>query len=119
MIMKILQLIFYACAITSNCFAQILVPDSNFGNEGLLTFKNSSYVNNVTALPDGRILFLGNYTFGNGINGVALFMVDSNGKLDSTFSEDGILPDTVRENKYRSEERRVGKECRSRWSPYH
>ena len=23
------------------------------------------------------------------------------------------------ENWYRSEERRVGKECRSRWSPYH
>ena len=23
------------------------------------------------------------------------------------------------ERKYRSEERRVGKECRSRWSPYH
>ena len=23
------------------------------------------------------------------------------------------------EEKYRSEERRVGKECRSRWSPYH
>ena len=23
------------------------------------------------------------------------------------------------ENKIRSEERRVGKECRSRWSPYH
>ena len=22
-------------------------------------------------------------------------------------------------NKFRSEERRVGKECRSRWSPYH
>ena len=22
-------------------------------------------------------------------------------------------------NTYRSEERRVGKECRSRWSPYH
>ena len=29
--------------------------------------------------------------------------------------------DTVasREIRYRSEERRVGKECRSRWSPYH
>ena len=26
---------------------------------------------------------------------------------------------TVTVNKYRSEERRVGKECRSRWSPYH
>ena len=24
-----------------------------------------------------------------------------------------------KEGKYRSEERRVGKECRSRWSPYH
>ena len=27
----------------------------------------------------------------------------------------GILPPLI----YRSEERRVGKECRSRWSPYH
>src|SRR2546430_16913309 len=26
---------------------------------------------------------------------------------------------TTRANAYRSEERRVGKECRSRWSPYH
>ena len=26
---------------------------------------------------------------------------------------------TVAETKHRSEERRVGKECRSRWSPYH
>ena len=26
---------------------------------------------------------------------------------------------TEDENKIRSEERRVGKECRSRWSPYH
>ena len=25
----------------------------------------------------------------------------------------------ARETVYRSEERRVGKECRSRWSPYH
>ena len=24
-----------------------------------------------------------------------------------------------KQNNYRSEERRVGKECRSRWSPYH
>ena len=29
------------------------------------------------------------------------------------YSVDGIITD------YRSEERRVGKECRSRWSPYH
>ena len=29
------------------------------------------------------------------------------------------LSPTVKEKLYRSEERRVGKECRSRWSPYH
>ena len=27
--------------------------------------------------------------------------------------------DTIKDDKPRSEERRVGKECRSRWSPYH
>ena len=32
-----------------------------------------------------------------------------------TASHTGYLPDTIS----RSEERRVGKECRSRWSPYH
>ena len=30
----------------------------------------------------------------------------------------GVVLLEVREG-YRSEERRVGKECRSRWSPYH
>src|SRR5271170_6343051 len=30
-----------------------------------------------------------------------------------------ILPDVVNRIDERSEERRVGKECRSRWSPYH
>ena len=30
----------------------------------------------------------------------------------------GLPPGTFR-NSNRSEERRVGKECRSRWSPYH
>ena len=30
-----------------------------------------------------------------------------------------LLDVTIMPFKYRSEERRVGKECRSRWSPYH
>ena len=30
-----------------------------------------------------------------------------------------VLKPTVLHLYYRSEERRVGKECRSRWSPYH
>ena len=37
-------------------------------------------------------------------------------KLISTYS---FLDGLDSYNKYRSEERRVGKECRSRWSPYH
>ena len=31
----------------------------------------------------------------------------------------GIIPATKADFDVRSEERRVGKECRSRWSPYH
>ena len=31
----------------------------------------------------------------------------------------GIVPPSMKGDPYRSEERRVGKECRSRWSPYH
>ena len=33
--------------------------------------------------------------------------------------DDYTLPDSFTGSKERSEERRVGKECRSRWSPYH
>ena len=29
------------------------------------------------------------------------------------------MEESLRMAKFRSEERRVGKECRSRWSPYH
>src|ERR1039458_8293916 len=31
----------------------------------------------------------------------------------------GVVSTSTSDYKYRSEERRVGKECRSRWSPYH
>ena len=41
--------------------------------------------------------------------------------IAALFDFDGVIMDT--ETQYtvfwRSEERRVGKECRSRWSPYH
>ena len=37
------------------------------------------------------------------------------GGLDTT----AIIPWLKETYNYRSEERRVGKECRSRWSPYH
>ena len=47
--------------------------------------------------------------------------VDENQKLkNQTLSQsDQIAAAKERETLIRSEERRVGKECRSRWSPYH
>ena len=35
------------------------------------------------------------------------------------FVNNGVYKPHVSSNESRSEERRVGKECRSRWSPYH
>ena len=46
-------------------------------------------------------------------------------KLDDVAQKAGISKGTLylyfdsKEELFRSEERRVGKECRSRWSPYH
>ena len=40
-------------------------------------------------------------------------------KLNHPNPKTFIGPGKVKEVKSRSEERRVGKECRSRWSPYH
>ena len=44
------------------------------------------------------------------------FIVGFPGESDSDFEQ---TLDIARRVRYRSEERRVGKECRSRWSPYH
>ena len=58
----------------------------------------------------------------NPINELTIAQVDSlfssaakcGGTVANTWSEVGVSGDIAR-----SEERRVGKECRSRWSPYH
>ena len=41
------------------------------------------------------------------------------GKLERYFNDSTEVHVTLSTEKNRSEERRVGKECRSRWSPYH
>ena len=42
----------------------------------------------------------------------------NNAAVPSNMQQDGTRIE-VEADKPRSEERRVGKECRSRWSPYH
>src|SRR2546427_1927017 len=39
--------------------------------------------------------------------------------LDNVRPRQNLLPMLFEKDFFRSEERRVGKECRSRWSPYH
>jgi len=41
------------------------------------------------------------------------------GKIISLIEQGIVDTDTISRKTGRSEERRVGKECRSRWSPYH
>src|SRR5574344_85440 len=46
-----------------------------------------------------------------------VILLDCGAMVDSTPEE--LVDFAIFGNAYRSEERRVGKECRSRWSPYH
>ena len=52
--------------------------------------------------------------------GDAVIAVDAHSnEMVNGLNESGKLPVKVVYKGTRSEERRVGKECRSRWSPYH
>ena len=46
-------------------------------------------------------------------------LAPSREKAKAMIMEGNVFVNNQREDKARSEERRVGKECRSRWSPYH
>ena len=53
-----------------------------------------------------------------------IVIIDENGNEYARISMDKFMEESMRllediKNAKRSEERRVGKECRSRWSPYH
>ena len=65
---------------------------------------------NVTGVPleQQKIVIVGFGSAGLGIT-----------NLLAQFIEDRGLTEEEARNRFRSEERRVGKECRSRWSPYH
>ena len=62
--------------------------------------------------------------FGLVVENVSNQAIDLQGELDAGEAVEAILREiqqtaTVAVYQVRSEERRVGKECRSRWSPYH
>ena len=50
---------------------------------------------------------------------VAMLLAGGQGTRLQVLTKDMAKPAVPFGGKYRSEERRVGKECRSRWSPYH
>ena len=54
-----------------------------------------------------------------GIDPQSLYYGFLNEIMDHPCSDGGHESDRIGCAKFRSEERRVGKECRSRWSPYH
>ena len=58
---------------------------------------------------------------GGGMAGMlAALLLSRDGHRVTVYERDDTdLPETADEAFDRSEERRVGKECRSRWSPYH
>ena len=65
-------------------------PDPSYGSRAVPIYQTTSYV------------------FESVDEGASLFNIEKGGHIYSRIT-----------NPTRSEERRVGKECRSRWSPYH
>lgn len=93
----------YICCIlilacTINSYGQRVVLDPSFGDSGVVDCKVNSCVYKIVSLPDGKILCLGAYADNLGVYKPALFKFDRTGKLDSTFSKDGILQDTIEKN---------------------
>ena len=64
---------------------------------------------------------IGNYTFKDGsVYTGEMKGRKPNGKGKTVFKNGDVFEgEYVKGKRERSEERRVGKECRSRWSPYH
>jgi len=78
--------------------------------------------------PDGRLIAFTSdrdgtneiYVMNSDGSGVTRLTVNNSSDTDPAWSPDGVkIAFTHVKQNQRSEERRVGKECRSRWSPYH
>src|SRR2546426_10832754 len=79
-------------------------------------FNEARFVQRVRVNRDLNVEFFGD----------AQTLVDRSGsrspilvELETQSPGANLLTERFRQRRVRSEERRVGKECRSRWSPYH
>ena len=95
-------------------------PVENCHNDGTTVSGSGSNIGGIVGGNTGIVTGCSNSgeissDAGNNIGGI----VGSNsGLLELSFNNGEILSDCC-SDEHRSEERRVGKECRSRWSPYH
>src|ERR1041385_7505519 len=107
-----------ARAATAQNRAQVTSPDGR--NRVTVEIRDGALTYSVDR--DGRAVFLPS-RLGFAFQGApplrdSLRMVDtSRNTVDETWTQP--WGEVARVRDHRSEERRVGKECRSRWSPYH
>src|SRR3712207_8714810 len=87
-------------------------------------FQAEDGIRDIGGLEFRRVLFRSRPGFLPGLR--AIFEYDFRDRLPEIecptliiWGEDDMLVPKRDADEYRSEERRVGKECRSRWSPYH
>src|SRR3712207_7877242 len=74
------------------------------------------------ALPISEVLNLGRQVVEEDLRIEEILQIDNDAWTDPKVYEgekERAIAAIMRMRKNRSEERRVGKECRSRWSPYH
>src|SRR2546430_17742611 len=74
-------------------------------------------IGHIDVPTSGRVIVAGHDITGKSPDALAELRARTVGFIFQTFNLFPVL--TAEENVERSEERRVGKECRSRWSPYH
>ena len=73
--------------------------------------KGAIFVDEIDEVPNGEVVIFS----AHGVSQTVRKEADS---ISATVY-DATCPLVTKVHKERSEERRVGKECRSRWSPYH
>ena len=72
-------------------------------------------------MTDTALAFNNGFEFTDGVHEAIEWEYDENGNLTKDLNKNitAIQYNCLNLPSRRSEERRVGKECRSRWSPYH